>query len=37
MNDGLRRRRRYKTLNEEVSPLEGAINIVDAMLVLPAA
>lgn len=33
MNDGLRRRRRYNTLNEEVSPLEGAINIVDAMLV----
>lgn len=33
MNQGLRSRRRLRTLDEEVSPLEGAINIVDAMLV----
>jgi len=33
VNRGLRSRRRLKTLDEEVSPLEGAINIVDAMLV----
>jgi hypothetical protein len=32
MNRGLRRRSRLRT-NEEVNPLEGAINIVDAMLV----
>ncbi|MDD3269291.1 MAG: DUF2149 domain-containing protein [Syntrophomonadaceae bacterium] len=32
MNAGLRSRRRL-TANEEVNPLEGAINIVDAMLV----
>ncbi len=31
MKDGLRSRRRWK--NEDVNPLEGVINIVDAMLV----
>ena len=29
MNQGLRSRRRLRTLNEDVSPLEGATNIVD--------
>lgn len=33
MNRGLRSRRRRRTFDEDVSPLEGAINIVDAMLV----
>ncbi len=33
MNRGLRSNRRLRTLDEEVSPLEGAVNIVDAMLV----
>lgn len=33
MNRGLRNSRRLRTLDEEVSPLEGAVNIVDAMLV----
>lgn len=33
MNQGLRSRRRLRTLDEEANPLEGAINIVDAMLV----
>lgn len=33
MNRGLRSRRRLGTFDEEVSPLEGAVNIVDAMLV----
>ncbi len=33
MNRGLRSSRRLKALDEDVSPLEGAINIVDAMLV----
>ena len=33
MNGGLRSRRRLRAHDEEVNPLEGAINIVDAMLV----
>ncbi|MGS0763668.1 DUF2149 domain-containing protein [Syntrophomonas curvata] len=33
MNRRLRNSRRLRTLDEEVSPLEGAVNIVDAMLV----
>ena len=33
MNRGLRSRRRLRTLDEEANPLEGAVNIVDAMLV----
>lgn len=33
MNQGLRSNRRLRIQNEDVSPLEGAINIVDAMLV----
>jgi len=33
VNQGLRSRRRLRTLDEEANPLEGAINIVDAMLV----
>ena len=33
MVGGLRTRRRLRNLEEEVNPLEGAINIVDAMLV----
>jgi len=33
VNRGLRSRRRRRTFDEDVSPLEGAINIVDAMLV----
>lgn len=33
MNQGLRSRRRLRTLDEEANPLEGAVNIVDAMLV----
>lgn len=33
MNRGLRSNRRLRTMEEEVNPLEGAINIVDAMLV----
>jgi len=33
VNQGLRSRRRLRTLEEDVSPLEGAVNIVDAMLV----
>jgi len=33
VNRGLRSNRRLRTLDEEVSPLEGAVNIVDAMLV----
>ena len=36
MNGGLRSKRRLRK-REEISPLEGAINIVDAMLVLPVA
>jgi len=33
VNRGLRSRRRLRTLDEEANPLEGAVNIVDAMLV----
>ncbi len=33
MDGGLRTRRRLRTMEEEVNPLEGAVNIVDAMLV----
>lgn len=33
MGGGLRNRRRLTTLDEEINPLEGAVNIVDAMLV----
>ncbi|MEN6390022.1 MAG: DUF2149 domain-containing protein [Syntrophomonas sp.] len=33
MDRGLRSRKRLRTMEEEVNPLEGAINIVDAMLV----
>lgn len=33
MNGGLRRNIRRRSMPEDVSPLEGSVNIVDAMLV----
>lgn len=33
MNGGLRNKRRLISMEEDLNPLEGAINIVDAMLV----